>query len=86
MSLLCAITPSSSPAPPDRSHPAYMLAKVVAKVGLPPGVCNLVFGLGPSVGSAIASDPRVPLISFTGGPVTGRKYVHIHSMFLLGGI
>jgi len=41
--------------------------------GLPPGVVNFVFGLGPSAGEAIVTHPDVPLISFTGGTVTATK-------------
>lgn len=52
---------------------AYLLAQVLEQVKLPPGVCNLVFGLGPTVGTAIVTHPRVPLVSFTGGTVTGKK-------------
>jgi len=39
---------------------------------LPPGVVNLVAG-GPEVGAAIASDPRVDGIAFTGSVATGKK-------------
>eukprot|EP00048_Salpingoeca_helianthica_P024353 m.31746 g.31746 ORF g.31746 m.31746 type:complete len:487 (-) comp9340_c0_seq2:163-1623(-) len=52
---------------------AYLMCQVFEEVKLPAGVCNIVFGLGPSVGSAIVAHPRVPLISFTGGTVTGRR-------------
>ena len=34
---------------------------------------NIVFGDGPKVGSAIASHPRIPLVSFTGSTLTGEK-------------
>ncbi len=49
------------------------MCQVMQEVKLPEGVCNIVFGLGPSVGNAIVSHPHVPLISFTGGTVTGRR-------------
>ncbi|MGE5858183.1 MAG: aldehyde dehydrogenase family protein, partial [Solirubrobacterales bacterium] len=39
---------------------------------LPPGVVNLVAG-GPDVGAAIASDPRVDGVAFTGSVATGKK-------------
>jgi acyl-CoA reductase-like NAD-dependent aldehyde dehydrogenase len=38
---------------------------------LPDGVLNLVNG-GPAAGDALVSDPRVDMISFTGGPATAR--------------
>ena len=42
-------------------------------IGLPPGVINFVFGLGPKAGDAIVKHPRVPIVSFTGGTVTAVK-------------
>ncbi len=39
---------------------------------LPPGVVNLVAG-GPEVGAAIASEPRIDGIAFTGSVATGKK-------------
>jgi acyl-CoA reductase-like NAD-dependent aldehyde dehydrogenase len=39
---------------------------------LPPGVVNLVAG-GPEVGAAVASDPRVDGVAFTGSVATGKK-------------
>lgn len=52
---------------------ASLLAEVFRDVGLPPGVANLVFGLGAEAGQALVEHPDVPVISFTGGTVTGRK-------------
>jgi betaine-aldehyde dehydrogenase len=42
------------------------------EAGLPPGVANLVLGAGPEVGAPLAVDPRVDLVSFTGGLSTGK--------------
>jgi betaine-aldehyde dehydrogenase len=39
---------------------------------LPPGVLNVVTGLGEDVGHAIAAHPRVPRVAFTGSVQTGR--------------
>ena len=50
---------------------AAMLAELSAEVGLPPGVLNVVHGLGAAAGSAIVDHPDVPAISFTGGTATG---------------
>ena len=50
---------------------AAMLAELTAEAGLPPGVLNVVHGLGASAGSAIVEHPDVPAISFTGGTATG---------------
>jgi len=52
---------------------AGILAEVINTVGLPPGVFNLVHGLGPECGQALIAHKDVPLISFTGGTVTGRN-------------
>jgi aminomuconate-semialdehyde/2-hydroxymuconate-6-semialdehyde dehydrogenase len=48
-----------------------MLAKVLNEAGLPPGVCNIVTGIGPTTGKALVNHLDVPLISFTGGTTTG---------------
>lgn len=52
---------------------AHMLAQIMSQVGLPPGVCNIIFGKGESVGSALVQHPGVPMISFTGGTETAEK-------------
>jgi len=52
---------------------AYLFTKLCAEAGLPPGVLNVVHGLGPKVGQAIVDHPGIPAISFTGGTVTGKK-------------
>jgi len=49
-----------------------MLMDLVAEAGFPPGVFNVVQGLGEEVGAALVSDARVRRISFTGSPETGR--------------
>ncbi len=51
---------------------AYMLGELATRAGLPPGVLNILHGLGPKVGQAIVEHPRVKAISFTGGTNTGR--------------
>ncbi|CAG8649089.1 1614_t:CDS:10 [Ambispora gerdemannii] len=51
---------------------AYMLCSVFKEAGLPNGVVNMVFGSGQSAGEALVTHPNVPLISFTGGTVTGK--------------
>ncbi len=48
------------------------LAEVLAEAGLPNGVANVVTGSGPGVGAALVADPRVDVVSFTGGLDTGR--------------
>jgi aminomuconate-semialdehyde/2-hydroxymuconate-6-semialdehyde dehydrogenase len=50
---------------------AYLFGTLCAEAGLPPGVLNIVHGLGAKVGSPLTAHPRVPTISFTGGTQTG---------------
>jgi acyl-CoA reductase-like NAD-dependent aldehyde dehydrogenase len=52
---------------------AFVLAEVVHDAGLPPGVFNMVSGVGPVVGEALAAHPDVDKISFTGSTVAGRR-------------
>ena len=50
---------------------AYMMAELCSDAGVPPGVLNIVHGLGPKVGAAITEHPDISTISFTGGTATG---------------
>src|SRR5688500_131235 len=52
---------------------AYLLSKLCIEAGLPPGVLNIVHGLGPKVGSAIVAHRDIRAISFTGGTKTGEE-------------
>ncbi|HET6448559.1 MAG TPA: aldehyde dehydrogenase family protein [Conexibacter sp.] len=52
---------------------AFILAEVVDAAGLPAGVFNLVTGTGPVVGEAIAADPDVDMVSFTGSTRAGKR-------------
>ncbi|HUX04208.1 MAG TPA: aldehyde dehydrogenase [Acidimicrobiales bacterium] len=49
-----------------------LLMDLVEEAQFPPGVFNLVQGIGEEVGAALVADPRVRRISFTGSPETGR--------------
>ena len=53
-------------------HTAIHLMKLLAEAGLPPGVGNLVLGAGVDAGAPLSEDPRVDLVSFTGGLATGK--------------
>jgi betaine-aldehyde dehydrogenase len=53
-------------------HTAIHLMRLLEEAGLPPGVGNLVLGAGAAAGAPLAVDPRVDLVSFTGGLATGR--------------
>ncbi|WP_034916488.1 aldehyde dehydrogenase [Erwinia sp. 9145] len=50
---------------------AGIFAEIVHQVGLPKGVLNLVYGYGPEVGQALASNPKVGLVSLTGSVGAG---------------
>ncbi|HVR40740.1 MAG TPA: aldehyde dehydrogenase [Thermoanaerobaculia bacterium] len=52
---------------------AHRLAELSLEAGIPPGVINIVHGYGAKAGAAICEHPDVPLISFTGGTITGAK-------------
>lgn len=49
------------------------LGALVAEAGFPPGVVNIVNGPGETVGRALAQDPRIAKVSFTGGTSTGKS-------------
>lgn len=51
---------------------ASLLADLADEAGVPPGVLNIVQGIGEEVGAALVSDRRVRRISFTGSPETAR--------------
>ncbi|WP_067719457.1 aldehyde dehydrogenase family protein [Nocardia yamanashiensis] len=48
------------------------LVRLIDRVGVPPGVVNLIQSSGATVGSALTDTPDVDLISFTGGAATGE--------------
>jgi aldehyde dehydrogenase (NAD+) len=58
---------------------AFVLADVLHDVGFPPGVFNLVTGYGPVVGEAIASHPKVDMVSFTGSTRAGKRVMALGS-------
>ncbi len=51
---------------------AFILAEVINDAGLPAGVFNLVTGTGAEVGQAIATHPRIDMVSFTGSTRAGK--------------
>ena len=57
------------------SAPMLEFAKVFEEADFPPGVLNVVTGLGEPCGRALTSHPRVDRISFTGGPETARQVI-----------
>jgi aldehyde dehydrogenase (NAD+) len=57
--------------PEDASLAILEIARLGAEAGLPPGALNVVTGLGPEAGAALAAHPGIDHISFTGSPATG---------------
>jgi len=51
---------------------ASLFADLAHEAGIPPGVLNVVQGIGEEVGAALVGDRRVRRISFTGSPETAR--------------
>ena len=51
---------------------ASLLGDLIEQAGFPPGVFNIVQGLGSEIGNALVNDPRVKRISFTGSVPTAR--------------
>lgn len=51
---------------------ASVLPEIMAEAGVPPGVVNIVHGIGEEAGAALVGHPEVPMISFTGETTTGK--------------
>ena len=52
---------------------AHLLGELCSEAGLPPGVLNIVQGLGPRAGSALVAHPDIRAVSFTGSTRVGRE-------------
>ncbi|MFD7325100.1 aldehyde dehydrogenase family protein [Streptomyces sp. NPDC059875] len=57
----------------DTPLTAQLFAEVVHAAGIPAGVFNLVTGLGPVAGQALAEHEGVDLVSFTGSTAVGKQ-------------
>ncbi|MBW4499079.1 MAG: aldehyde dehydrogenase family protein [Scytonema hyalinum WJT4-NPBG1] len=68
--LVCGNTVILKPAE-DTPACATKLIEIFAEAGLPPGVINLVHGVGEEAGKALVEHPEVDLVSFTGSSETG---------------
>jgi alpha-ketoglutaric semialdehyde dehydrogenase len=62
----CVIKPAE-----DTPLSTYNLVQTLIDAGLPPGVVNIVAGLGPSAGAPLIEHPDVRAISFTGSSEVG---------------
>ncbi|HJR73451.1 MAG TPA: aldehyde dehydrogenase [Luteimonas sp.] len=61
---------------------ATMLGELAAEIGFPSGALNIVNGLGPNVGEAIVSHPRIKALSFTGSTAVGKRIAGIAAPML----
>jgi glyceraldehyde-3-phosphate dehydrogenase (NADP+) len=59
---------------PDSKTPlsALWLARAIHDAGIPPGMLQVITGPGREIGDLLVTDPRVRMISFTGGLSTGE--------------
>ncbi len=56
---------------------AFALAEVVAQLGLPPGVLNVVTGRGAEAGEVLVQHPEVDLVSLTGSTAAGARVAEL---------
>lgn len=61
----------------DTPETALVFARLAAEAGLPPGVLNVIQGLGREAGQPLVEDPRVSVVSFTGSTAVGRSVAEI---------
>ncbi len=52
---------------------AHLLAEFASEAGLPPGVLNVVHGLGETAGASLTEHPEIKAIAFVGESGTGSK-------------
>lgn len=52
---------------------ALILAQLITQAGFPPGVVNVINGLGAEAGSALVQHPLVDKVAFTGSTATARS-------------
>lgn len=59
----------------DTSLTALRLAELAIEAGVPPGILNVVTGMGPDVGEPLGRHMDVDAITFTGSTATGRRFL-----------
>src|SRR6266851_2942572 len=69
--LICRNTVVIKPAE-DTPLSTHNLVQILIEAGLPPGVVNIVNGMGPDAGAPLVTHPDVSAVSFTGSTETGR--------------
>ena len=66
----CTVVLKASSDCPDG---AYEFAKLVEKSSLPKGVINVITGSGAVAGNALASNPKLGIVTITGSTAVGKK-------------
>jgi aldehyde dehydrogenase (NAD+) len=61
----------------DTPATAWLFARIAHEAGLPPGVLNVIQGLGAEAGAPLVANPDVDVISFTGSTAVGRRIASI---------
>ena len=51
----------------------YVFSQIVEESGLPAGVINIIYGRGSVIGHALASNPKVGMVSLTGSVAAGQQ-------------
>jgi gamma-glutamyl-gamma-aminobutyraldehyde dehydrogenase len=59
----------------DTSLTALRLAELAVEAGVPPGVLNVVTGMGADVGAPLGRHMDVDALTFTGSTTTGRRFL-----------
>jgi len=54
---------------------ALRLAQIAVEAGIPPGVINVVTGMGPTAGRALGLHPDVDALTFTGSGEVGKLFM-----------
>ena len=60
---------------------AFAFGELFEQAGFPPGVVNILTGLGSEIGEALVTHPRVAKVAFTGGDATGQ---HVYELAARG--
>lgn len=63
----------------DCPNGAYEFAKIVDSTSIPKGVINVITGSGATTGNAMASNPKVGIVTLTGSTPAGKKVMEAAS-------
>ena len=63
---------------------ALKLGEALLQAGLPPKVLNILTGYGAEIGDRLVQDPRIRMISFTGGKEAGERIAKLAGIKKIG--